>query len=83
MTTKAEALREKLWKNHRMGSMGIHQPEAIARTIVEELGITEKIIATVRTYAYIADEIYEGDEINVDKAADALSTLLELAGETP
>ena len=77
MSPEAEALREKL---DHLTYQGCHVPSAIrvgaiARTIVEELGITEETVDECLCGAGYA----LGRCKHCDRRIDVLSTLLELA----
>ena len=86
LTPKAEALREKL---DHLTYQGCHVPidervGAVARTIVEELGITEENVADLEWAALDCEGGSRHETATqVRSIASAISTLLELAGEPP
>ncbi|MCH7908688.1 MAG: hypothetical protein IIB38_03620 [Candidatus Hydrogenedentes bacterium] len=83
LTPKAEALREKL---DHLTYQGCHVPidervGAVARTIVEKLGISEDHVDELRHAAGDSEACSRhGTAECVRDIANALSTLLELAG---
>ena len=83
LTPGAEALRKKL---DHLTYQGCHGPigervGAVARAIVEELGITEKHVDFLDASWSMA--LHDDDHDAMEEIRAALSTLLELAGEPP